>query len=422
MNVAMVCYSDLQGGASRACFRTFQSFRASGGEARLFVDRRLSGHPDVEPPADRVRHRIRKLRPRLGSLAKRLHRPVDRGPQTTGLVPSRWSRFFNASDFDLVHLHWLGQEMISIADIGKIEKPLVWTFHDMWAFCGIDHYCDDGRWREGYSPDSRPEAERGLDLNRVAWLLKRHSWRRPIQIVAPSRWMGQAAMASPLTGDWPVAVIPYPIDTEFWCPTDRYEARAALGLPPDRPLLLFGAVGGLADPRKGFDLLREAITTLGDRHRDLELVVFGQHQPDPPPQLARPMRFVGNVADDITLRQLYAAADVMAIPSRMDNLPNTGLEAHACGRPVVAFDVGGLADIVSHRETGYLAEPDSPRDFAEGLSWLLDDRDRAATVSRNARARALDTWSFDTIADRHRALYEQLVPELKTARRSRLAA
>lgn len=228
--------------------------------------------------------------------------------------------------------------------------PLVWTLHDQWAFCGCEHYTQpaisghSSRICEGfvvgYTPTSRPSQESGLDLNRRTWQRKSHSWNRPIHSVCPSQWMADYARRSAMIGDWPISVFPYPICLNLWVPCDQLQARVLLGLPTDRPLVLFCALGGIGDRRKGGDLLLIAPQRLrgqvaGTPLAGLELVVFGQRRLEHPPDFGFPIHSSGHQQDDISLRLLYAAADVFVIPSRQDNLPNTGLEAHACGTPVV---------------------------------------------------------------------------------------
>ena len=184
--------------------------------------------------------------------------------------------------------------------------------------------------------------------------------------------------------DWPISVVPNPIDTDHWQPVNQSLAKL-LGLPQDCLLLLFGAVGGTSFYHKGFDLLLSALRQLSNAPnlQSLQLVVFGQLEPQSPPSLDFPLHYTGHLHDDLTLRTLYSAVDVFVIPSRQDNLPNTGLEAHACGTPVVAFNTGGLPDIVDDRATGALAEPFDTASFPSAIRWVMESPNR-----RSARAAA----------------------------------
>jgi glycosyltransferase involved in cell wall biosynthesis len=171
----------------------------------------------------------------------------------------------------------------------------------MWAFCGAEHYTDEYRWKYGYQRNNRPVYESGFDLNFWTWKRKIKNWKKPIHIIAPSYWLGNCVKESKLMHEWPIEVIPYPIDTNFWKPLKKNLARELLDLPKDVPLVLFGAVGGGYDPRKGFDLLLDSLKLLNDdqRAKNLELVVFGQREPKVLPKINFPIHYNGYLHDDI---------------------------------------------------------------------------------------------------------------------------
>jgi len=424
---------DNHGGAARAAFRIVRALVACANatdiEASMRVIRKYSECIDViggSPPVSVTK--------RIAAKAERLGRRflVSQGDPFKSLNPSTLDLCINKSAFnfeinqasvDVLHLHWLGNylgvDSLSIEEIGRLSKPVVWTLHDQWAFCGAEHYVTpppavDERFAEGYTAANRPSHESGPDLNRHTWERKRRSWQRPMHIVCPSTWLADCARRSALMRSWPITVIPYPIDLKVWAPCDQAQARRLLGLPLDRRLVLFGAIGGTGDPRKGADLLLKAhghlkATATGIALEQLELVIFGQSRPAELPDLGFPVHYSGQLHDDISLRLLYAAADVFVIPSRQDNLPNTGIEAHACGTPVVAFRTGGLVDIVEDRITGALAEPFDPASLAAAIAWVLDDPQRRRKLGVAARQRAERLWEPARIAGLYAEVYRQAV-------------
>ena len=405
MRVIHLSTADLNGGAARAAYRIHKALLGNGIQSEMVVNEASSGDWSVHGPGDKFAKVSSRLRRYLASPLKGLLHTGNPVLHTPAMVPSGWPGKLNASDADVVHLHGVHDEMLSIAEIGRIDKPLVWTLHDMWAFCGAEHYSGDGRWREGYGPGNRPPHESGFDLNRWTWLRKRKHWRRPISIVTPSRWLADCASSSVLMHDWPVTVVPNCLDTDRWQPLPQTLARQLLGLPAEVPLLLFGAIGGSQDPRKGFDLLVEALAQLRERQPSLQLVVFGELAPPDPPDLGFSVHYTGHLHDDLSLRALCSAADLFVLPSRQDNLPNTALEAQACGTPVVAFRTGGLPDIVEHRCTGYLAQPYDSQDLAAGIAWVLEDRLRNQTLGNAARSRAEQLWNPARVASLYLEVY-----------------
>ena len=410
MKVALLSYSDIGGGAAQATFRLHKALVAGGTESLLCVNQALSEDPNVFTPPGKVSTFLRSLRPHLGTIARNLLLTDGAPSPSLSLLPSRWPKRLNSLNLDVVHLHWTQWEMLSIHDISQINAPLVWTLHDMWVFSGSQHYDNSGRWASGYTADSRHINERGLDLDRWCWERKQKSWKRPISIICPSNWMAHCARSSPLLNHCKVHVIPNTIDTDVWRPHDKSSCRRLFNLPQSSKLILFGANGGVDDPRKGFDLLKKALDRLYNcsSTTDFELVIFGQSPPVVPPNSGYKTHYLGSFSDPVALIALYNAVDLLVVPSRQDNLPNVALEAHACGTPVVAFDVGGLSDIVSHQVTGVLARPEDHQSLARSISWVLNDPERLHNLGMAARSRAVSLWSYPVVSGMHQRLYRSL--------------
>lgn len=411
MKADTISTMDLTGGAARAAYRIHRALCGRGVESRMLVNHATAGDWTVEGPQSNVAKVLSKVRAPLAALLTKTLKTGNPIIHSPAIVPSRWSARLNASNADVIHLHWVNGEMMSVADIGNIKKPVVWTLHDMWAFCGAEHVTADRRWHDGYTSSNRPSYESGFDLNLWTAARKLKHWKRPMHIVTPSRWLADCAKKSVLMRDWPITVIPNAIDVDAWLPVSKELARQLLNLPPEVPLLLFGAWGGTQDNHKGFDLLQAALKHLHGELPGLELLVFGQLPPQKPVDIGFPINYIGHLHDDVSLRLLYSAADVMVIPSRIDNLPNTGLEAHACGTPVVAFDTCGLSDIVVHHKTGYLAKAFDSEDLATGLKWTLQSQMHNNLLGQAARDRAVALWSYGVVSQRYIDAYEVAISE-----------
>lgn len=407
--------SDCVGGAARAAYRIHRALVDGGHDSRMLVLQKSSRDdcvtavstslPIVGRLAQRVRRRVAAWRRRDWHTANaNYHSFGDEGAPGVarlGLDPA-----------DVVHLHWI-PGILSIADVGRMRGPVVWTLHDMWPFCGAEHYAPDGadaRFRQGYLPSNRPATERGPDVNRSVWLRKRRAWAgQRFVIVSPSSWLARCAAESALFSQCPIHVVPYPLDVHgVWRPTPKAVARAALRLPAEPRLILFVADGGTADRRKGADLLREALAVLSATTANAELLIVGQEKPAQDSPWPIQAHWMGSIRDDRLLALANSAADVVVVPSRQDNLPNTAQEAQACGTPVVAFRVGGLPDLVTHERSGWLAEPFDVRDMARGIEWVISDPARHAALADAARDDTVVRNNPRTIADRYAKIYAEL--------------
>jgi glycosyltransferase involved in cell wall biosynthesis len=411
VKIALLNYSDTIGGAARAAYRIHHALRQQGMDSTMYVNQANAGDWSVKGPVGKWG----KIRAPLGGLVTSLLKTGNSVFHSPAILPSTWPNRLNNSDADVIHLHWVNNEMLSIGDIGRLRKPVVWTLHDMWAFCGAEHNTEEFRWRDGYTSANRPPYESGFDLNHWTWKRKRKHWKHPMHIVTPSRWLADCVCASALMNDWPVHVIPNAIDTETWQPVPKALARRILHLPADVPILLFGAIGGTDDHYKGFDLLHSALQHLRGQVNSLQLVIFGQLAPRNPDDLGVLTHFSGHLHDDLSLRILYSAADAIVVPSRQEAFGQTASEALACGTPVVAFGATGLLDVVLHQHTGYLAKPFDVEDLANGICWVLQEQlesestETLSWLGANARHDAITRFSNSVVAKQYLEVYRMAV-------------
>lgn len=414
MRPLLLAQSDLQGGAARAAFRLHKAMHGAGHESEMLVRDRYSDFPNVRVLPSSVSSRaVAALRSQFGGAIFRLGCSSIGAPRSGNWIPSRVLPVIESYSPDVVNIHWIGGETMSIAEIGRIKRPVVWTVHDMWLFCGSEHYTtdsEDSRWRSGYTADPGTRAELGFDLDRWVWARKKKRWRMPMSVVAPSKWLAKCASASALLREQVVTCIPNPLDTDCFAPRNRAFSREVFGLPEHGFLIAFGAISGQSDPRKGFDLLRGALSHVRAAYPEIPLhaVVFGQSAPVGA-ELPVPVKWLGHLHDDASLSLLYSAVDVAVVPSRQENLPQSATEAQACGCPVLAFDCTGLSDAVAHMETGYLARPFDVADMAAGVKWLHEDRERLAVMRHNARDRALQLWSPNVVIPQYVEFYERAI-------------
>ena len=414
MKIVHLSYSDSQGGAARAAYRIHQSLIKNGLQSKMWVNDAKTGDQTVKGPINKRQKLLNLLYPHLinNSLVK-MHKTQNKIIHSPSVFSSAWVKYINESDADIVHLHWIQNEMISISDIPKIKKSIVWTLHDMWAFCGAEHLTHDNRWREGYKKNNRPIYDTGFDLNRWTWKRKLRKWKKPIQIVAPSKWLANCVLESKLMAQWPVSVISNPLDTDSFKPISKKIAREQLNLPQDVSLMLFGAISGSKSHNKGFDLLSNALNKIDESLLDkkLKLIIFGEQKKDVPPDIKFPIHYMGHLQDDISLRLLYSAADIMVVPSRIEAFGQTASEAQACATPVVSFDNSGLTDIVDHKKTGYLAKALDVNDLTNGITWVLNNH-KLLNLGDKSREQAVKKFSEKIIAKHYFDIYDKVLKPL----------
>lgn len=409
MKVLHLSMSDGGGGAAMGAYRLHRGLRQAGVESEMLVLRKVTEDPSAHRLSDALNRWERAQR----RLAERRHqRRLSKVPRAMG--SGHWSlnqfnysiaKAVNAFGADIAHLHWVGDNFLPIGQLARIRAPIVWTLRDMWAFSGGCHYAGDClQYRAHCGNCPQLVAGSANDISARVQAGKRRAWTGlPLTIVTISEWLADCARASSLLGGRRIEVIGNPIDPSVFKPLDRAASRQAFNLPLDKKLLLFGAIGGTSDPRKGFTYLAEALNRwTGDGC--IELVLFGAARQEAI-DIGLPAHQVGRLRDEVSLSALYSACDVYALPTTQEALGKTLMEALACGTPCVAFEGTGPNDMVEHRLDGYLARMRDSADLAAGIEWTL-----AQTWSREAlRKRIVARYGVEHISERYIQLYESLI-------------
>ena len=408
--VLQVSTSDKYGGASRAAYRLHSSFlnnKILNFDSYMRVANSKDSHHTVIGSKNKFSKLKSSFKSLLGTSLNKLQKTNNHVLHSCSFLPSRLHNELNRSSFDLVHLHWVQSEFLSIESIGKITKPLVWTLHDSWPFMGSEHYplnIYDTRFKTGYNLKNRDPIHKGIDLDSWCWHRKISSWKKPIHIITPSQWMAESARSSFLMKDWPINIIPNALPTNVFRPLDKQKSRQIFELPQNKLLILIGSFSGTKDTRKGFDLMLDALQYIVNSIDNFEVVVLGQAEPKIKPMKNIKFHFIPRLHDDVAIATLLSAIDVTVVPSRLDNLPQMTTESLACGTPAVGFNVAGMVDCIDHKTTGYLAKAYNTDELAEGIIWIIKNNTNKV-LSENARNKAVSEWSFKKISKMHNEFY-----------------
>lgn len=423
MNILMLNTSQGGGGAALASSRLAAALRKSGHNVERMVMLRAGDDPTVTTPwsGSRLKYwlcRRHFLAERLGIFArlgfKKKHLwEIDTA--STGVDICHSEAFRRA---DVVHLHWVNQGFLSLHSIQKLlrsGKPVVWTMHDLWPVAAICHYARDcRRFVSGCHDCPLLPPWPHFDTARSVYDEKKRTYRgHRIHFVGCSRWIAKEAEESLLTRDATVVSIPNPIDTDVFSPGSRDDARQMFSLPTNKRLLLWAAQK-VTDERKGLQHLLQALEMLKQQHpdeaREMGVVILGARA-DQVAQLFPVATYpLGFLSSQQQIVAAYRAADAFVLPSMEDNLPNTIMEAMACGIPQIGFSVGGVPEMIAHRHTGYVARLRDSSDLAAGIYHVLY-ADAARSYGMAAREKACRCYSESVVAQQFVQLYTQAIDE-----------
>ena len=318
---------------------------------------------------------------------------------------------------DIIHLHWVNQGMLSLKDLKKIlqsGKPIVWTMHDMWPCTGICHHareCDKYHKECHHCPYLYNGGAK-KDLSHQTFKKKKELYQlSPITFITCSQWLKERAGQSALLDQHPIVHIPNPIKTNLFTPRNKVEARQKCNLPTDKKLILFGSVK-ITDKRKGIDYFIESCKILAEKHpelvNNLGVAVYGKESEQLKSLVPFQVYALDYISNEKELINVYNAVDLYVTPSLEENLPNTIMEAMACGIPCVGFNVGGIPEMIDHLHNGYVADYKSAEDFANGIHWTLSESEYQS-LSEEARRKVTSSYSESTIAKKYIEVYNKII-------------
>jgi len=418
MKILLIGTSDRKGGAAIASYRLFLSLKKRYKDIKMLVRDKLTSEEDIiglnNTVSQKIFNSVRFIAERLMFFIYMKSKELlfFFSPANTG---QNILNYKEVKEADIIHLHWINQAFISVNQLGKLfqsGKKVIWTMHDMWPFTGGCHYsgeCTNYHNECGNCPFLRTNSHKDLSYKVFKKKEKIYKEAPRITFVSPSIWLAEKARKSSLLSKFDIHVIPNPIDTEVFKPGIKSDVRKSLRLPEDDFLLLAGSAN-IKEKRKGFTYLVEAMENMKERNpgifKNIGLITFGKHSDvENLPVRVYPMAFLKN---EKALVEIYQAADLFILPSLEDNLPNLVIESLACGTPVVAFNIGGMPEILDHKETGYLGKPKNVDDIIEGINWirLHPDLDE---LKAKCRKKILDRYSPEIVLEKYLTLYKDLL-------------
>ena len=383
--------ADNIGGSGRSAYRIHTGLRDLGQQSRMLVGQKVTSDYDVETVHGSIVGKINNYA--ADAVTTRLGLQYLFLPSSRRIRRHRW-----VAEADVIQIYNTHGGYFSHRLLPSLSRmrPIVWRLSDMWPMTGHCAYPGDcDRWKTGCGkcPDLGGYPPLPIDTTALLWKIKNRLYARSnITLVAPSSWIEDMVRQSPLLQRFDVRRIPNGLDLSVFRPTERSIARDILDLDPRRKVILFSAHGVDDNPRKGSSDLIEALKRLPSS-RDHMLLLCGEGGEQWHRKVDMPVKVLGYIADDRMMALIYSSADVIVLPSIVENLPNSVLEAMACGVPAVAYDTGGMKDAVRHMDTGYLARHADIVDFVRGISQLLnDDRLRERM---GERAQRLVTKEFE---------------------------
>lgn len=291
---------------------------------------------------------------------------------------------------DIIHLHWLGNEFVSLRDIIDLKIPIVWTMHDLWIVNPYYHY-ENKQNKNFFS-----KILTNYLFDKIRIILKKN-----IQIVPTSEWSKRKLEKKFRLGSKKSSYIPCGIDFKKFYPMSKLQSKKLLGLQK-RPVILFIAFG-VNNPRKGFEFLKKSLKFI--KH-DYQLLIAGDTKPH---NFKGEYKFVKLPKTFKMRRLIFNSADLLIVPSTHEAFGLVSIEAAACNTPSVIFNDTGLQDPIKHKVNGYVAKYKNSNDLGKGINWILKSIKEEPKKFKNCRKQAIKKYDINNLTDKYILTYKKLL-------------
>jgi len=417
MKIVHLTNSDYKGGAARACYRIHKSLQMLGEDSKILTQQKLTNDDSVFSINDSTSQNIfTTFRKGYDWLTIQSLTKQERGRFTFPYFGTDISKNELIQNADIISLQWINEGFLSLNSLKKLkslDKPIVWTCHDMWAFTGGCHYagdCDKYLSECKNCPSLKIPSKK--DFSNKTFNAKKDLYNSMnLSIITCSNWLAGEVTKSELLKNKVVQVIPNPIETDIYIQYDKNVVRKKLNLPEDKFLILFVSMT-VKDERKGFSYLKSGLKKLFEinKQNNIELVVLGAAEESLIHDLPFKTNLLGRLNEAIEIAELYSAVDLFVAPSLEDNLPNTVLESLSCGTPVAAFNIGGMPDMIDHKQNGFLAKEKDEEDLMNGILWYLNlEEENKKFIRANARQKVLNNFTHEIVGKKYQEFYRSLL-------------
>ena len=415
IKVLHVNYSDAKGGAAIGVNRLHRSLLNEGILSKILVADKSFQDENIIGPSKTTSVILNQLKIAFSRFLKnKIVRSSSLETFSFNFFRSNLAKFINNFDADIVHLHWVGNEMISIKEISEINKPIIWSFWDMWPMCGAEHHSYNDRHIQGYTKNNKPNNEIGFDLNRIVWEKKMKFFSFDFKIVCFSKWIYDHVKKSQLfSNKKDILIIPCAVDLEEWKPRDKNISKDLFNLPKEKKLMLFGSATS-TNHRKGFDFLIDSLNENKNKFQDYSLIIFGE-KPKNLEKLKINYKFLGKITDEKSLNFLYSSVDLVLMPSLIETFGQISLEAAACETPSIVFEKTGLTEFIKHKVNGYISKYGDKDDFINGIFWCTQDENKLKSLGKNGREIISKSFNSKILAKEYKKLYNDSLYKTKTA-------